>query len=437
MLRRISNTRRGLLRYASATALLGLTHSNAQQKQKKLSGHLVTKSFFGSMMHWPIRAPFATNYPSVPIASWRAISAEIHWFSLEPVPNQWDFRKLDIAVRLMENRGIDILFTLGYPPAWASTVPDKKGPFVFGELGAPKNIRDWENYIRTLAQRYKGKIKFYELWNEPKIKEIDGDAAPFTAKQLVELGIAAHKILKEIDPTAKLTTPSMVGGDKGVNRLRLFLEAGGKECSDIVSFHYYGLPEQIPEYHNKIRGVLADHGLLHLPVWNTEFGYLIEDPTTPNTHPLMGGSFSRVLPAEEAAIWLARSLIIAASVGIERFYWFMWDGKNMGLLTYKERRINQAGIAYGSVAAWLTDKTIGVLAKSDGATYCDVYAEADLVGRLIWSTNYQDTALKIPVEWGDVFVNRLDGTKEKHLSRGLLSISAAPVLVTFSVKGTS
>lgn len=381
------------------------------------------------MMHWPIRAPYSTNYPTIPIASWRAITAEVHWFSLEPVKNQWDFQKLDIAVRLMENKGIDILFTLGYPPAWASTMPGVKGPFVYGELGAPKNIKDWENYIRTLVQRYKGKIKYYELWNEPKIKEIDGDSAPFTAKQLVELGVAAYKILREIDPTAKLTTPSMVGGEKGVNRMQAYLEAGGKECTDIVSFHYYGLPEQIPEYHKKLLNVLVANNIAHLPIWNTEFGYLIEDPTTPNTHPLMGGSFSRVLPAEEAAVWLARSFIIAASVGIERFYWFMWDGKNMGLLTYKERRINQAGIAYGEVANWLTNRIVGPISKNGNTSYCDLFDEDKFFGRLIWSNDYKETLIAIPSDWEVFTTKQIDGAQEKHSKKRTLKITGSPILI--------
>lgn len=139
-----------------------------------------------------------------------------------------------------------------------------------------------------------------------------------------------------------------------------------------MSFHYYGLPEQIPQYHVALHKVMARHGLAHLPVWNTEFGYLIEDPSSPNTHPLIGGAFSRVLPAAEAAAWLARSLIIAASFGIERFYWHMWDGRNMGLVTFKGRRINAAGVAYGTVAGWLTDRRIEPLQQSGNLVVCPI-----------------------------------------------------------------
>lgn len=423
--------RRDFLRITAAGALGGLFPLVAPAVSVPASAamHLVRPEFFGLHMVWPVRAPYADNFPSVPVAAWRAILPELHWFSLEPRQGEWKFDKLDIAMRLMESRGVDVLLTLGETPTWASSDPSKKGPYIYGQLAPPRRLADWENYVRTVAQRYRGRIRHYELWNEPTVREVDGDKAHFTASQLVELGQAAYRIIKETDPQARLSTPSMVGGEKGVDRMDAYLAAGGDQCSDIVSFHYYGLPEQIPQYHAALLKVMARHGLGHLPVWNTEFGYLIADPTSPNTHPLSGGSFSRVLPEHEAAAWLARSLVIAASLGIERFYWFMWDGRNLGLITYLERRINAAGVAYGTVAGWLTGRHIGPVRQTGNLVFCPLVEKGTTIGRLAWTRDYKTMHWTVPKNWKAAAFESINGRHQEITSTGAIELSASPILI--------
>lgn len=426
--------RRDFLRITAAGALGGVfpVSTPAASVPASAAMHLVQPEFFGLHMAWPVRAPYADNFPTVPVAAWRAILPETHWFSLEPRQGEWKFDKLDIAMRLMESRGVDVLLTLGETPTWASSNPSRKGSYVYGQSAAPRKLADWENYVRTVAQRYQGRIRHYELWNEPSVREVDGDGAYFTAGQLVEMGQSAYQIIKETDPLARLTTPSMVGGEKGVDRLDAYLAAGGGRCADIVSFHYYGLPEQIPQYHAALIKVMARHGLERLPVWNTEFGYLIADPTSSNTHPLSGGSFSRVLPEHEAAAWLARSLIIAASLGIERFFWLLWDGKNASLTTYVGRRINAAGVAYGTVAGWLTGRWIGPMQQDGNVVFCPIAENGTTIGRVVWTRNYKSMPWAIPKSWGATAMELLEGPQQKIPSGGHIELSASPVLIRSS-----
>lgn len=426
--------RRAFLRTAAAAAMVGVFPPSLRVAAAAPAAgmHRVQPEFFGLHMGWPVHTPYFEYYPTVPVGTWRANLPETHWFSLEPRKGVWKFDKLDIAMRLMEWRGVDVLYTLGETPTWASSNPTRKGSYVYGQSAAPSRLADWENYVRTVAQRYRGRIHHYELWNEPSVREVDGDGANFTAAQLVEMGQAAYRIIKEIDPQARLATPAMVGGEKGVDRLEAYLAAGGDRCADIVAFHYYGLPEQIPQYHAALLMAMARHGLGHLPVWNTEFGYLIEDPTSPNTHPLMGGSFSRVLPEAEAAAWLARSLLIAAATGIERFYWHMWDGRNMGLVTFKERHINAAGVAYGTVAGWLTGRWAGPLQQDGNVVFCPIAVNGTTIGRVVWTRNYKSMPWAIPKSWGATAIELLEGPQQKIPSGGHIELSASPVLIRSS-----
>lgn len=392
--------------------------------------HRIQPEFFGLHMVWPTRRPYMENFPAVPVGSWRAYQPELHWFSLEPRPGEWQFGKLDIAMRLMAARKVDVMLTLGEVPTWASSEPGLKGPYVPGQIAPPRRLVDWENYVRTVAQRYQGRIRHYELWNEPTVREVDGKRAHFTAGQLVELGQAAYRIIKDIDPQARLTTPAMVGGEKGVARMEAYLSAGGKRCCDIVAFHYYGLPEQIPPYHAALLKVLARHGLAHLPVWNTESGFLIADPTTPSSsYPVSGGAFSRVLPEQEAAAWVARSLILAASAGIERFFWFMWDGKYVGLTQYTDHRINAAGLAYGTVAGWLAGRSIGPVQHAGNIVYCPVADAGATTAWLAWTHNYKTARWAPPRHWDADRIESLEGGRMPLPVTGDVELTASPLLI--------
>ncbi|MBU1481740.1 MAG: cellulase family glycosylhydrolase [Gammaproteobacteria bacterium] len=424
--------RRDFLRIAAAGVLGSLFPqiATATSVLEAEAMHLVQPTFFGLHMGWPVVAPYVANFPSVPVGTWRAMLPQLHWFSLESSKGEWHFDKLDIAMRLMESRGVDVLFALGETPHWASSNRSVKGPYKYGSYAPPSHLADWENYVRTVALRYQGRIRHYELWNEPTVREVDGAKAHFTAGQLVELGQAAHRIIKEIDPQARLTSPAMVGGEKGVARMDAYLAAGGDKCTDIVSFHYYGLPEQIPQYHTALLKVMARHGLTQLPVWNTEFGYLIADPaTSPDTYPIGGGSFSRILPQTEAAAWLARSLIIAASLGIERFYWFMWDGKYLGLTHFVGHKINAAGVAYGTVAGWLTGRQIGEVQRTGGVDFCLLVEHGKMIGRLIWAHDYGPMRWNIPKSWNAAGMESLDGVSRKIFPTDDIELWASPVLI--------
>lgn len=414
----------------SLGAVCGLALPALAEGAEPAPGGVVDGRYFGLHMAWPVSEPFIQNAPPVPVGAWRAMLPELHWFSLEPRKGEWHFDQLDIALRLMEKLRVDVLLTLGETPAWASSRPETKGPYRYGQLAPPREIGDWERYVRTVATRYRGRIRCYELWNEPEVREVDGERAYFSAGQLVELGQAAYRIIKEIDPDALLTTPSMVGGEQGIARMDAYLGAGGRTCTDVVAFHYYGLPEQIAPYHAGLLRVMRHHGIGHLPVWNTEFGYLIHDPTARNTHPLIGGSFSRVLPDDEAAIWLGRSLIIAASLGIQRFYWFMWDGKDLGLTTWVGRQQNAAGVAYGTVAQWLLGKRVGPRQAAGNVVYVPLATPAgNAAGWLVWTQDYRSQRWTPPPQWPVDFAQLLDGRRIPLPDSRSLELTGAPVLL--------
>jgi len=130
----------------------------------------IPATFFGMHIH---RAPVSTPWPSVPFQAWRLWDTHTTWAQLEPEKGNWDWRMLDRTVALAESHGVEVLYTMGRTPRWASARPAQMGRNPNAEPGGmaePKNLEDWRNYVRTVATRYKGRIKAYEIWNEPNLE---------------------------------------------------------------------------------------------------------------------------------------------------------------------------------------------------------------------------------------------------------------------------
>jgi len=72
------------------------------------------------------------------------------------------------------DKGFHVLPNLSKTPTWASLAPRAKSypskSFYFGAAAyAPREVHFWGNYVARLAKRYKNKIRYWEMWNEPDI----------------------------------------------------------------------------------------------------------------------------------------------------------------------------------------------------------------------------------------------------------------------------
>src|SRR4051812_48189193 len=128
----------------------------------------VPPNYFGMHFH---HAGTTTPWPAVAIGAWRLWDAYVAWPDLEPRKNEWHFETLDRYVSLAEEHHTELLLVLGLTPQWASARPREKSPYQPGNAAEPKNLEDWRAFVKTVANRYKGKIRAYEIWNEPDLKQ--------------------------------------------------------------------------------------------------------------------------------------------------------------------------------------------------------------------------------------------------------------------------
>ena len=310
-----------------------------------------------------VNLEMGAGWPTFEFFGWRNFHAT--WPKVEPQQGRWNFSQLDTDIDLAEEKGVETLLVLAMTPTWASSRPNEKGCCEpTGSSAEPKSITLWENYVRTVAQRYKGRVKYYELWNEPNIrKHFSG-----SVDTLVELSAAAYKILKAVDPEIVVVCPSMAPGDDGVNYLNNYLQKGGRNYADVIGFHFYAGPKQ-PE--SILRQVMAVHevmgknGLGELELWNTEAGWPIRNQQ-PWSHGY-GGNF--VLDSSQAASYVARSYLLNWAAGISRFYWYAWGHSTMGLSDVDARTPKEAAYAYAIIRGWL----LGASLESCNETVADLW----------------------------------------------------------------
>ena len=296
----------------------------------------IPRTYFGLHIHhlWQ-----DTGWPSIDFGTWRLWDAHVTWANLEPHPNVYDFSLLDKYVAVAQQHQVELVLTLSGTPTWASARPSEVPIHEGGVKGTPglaaepSSLASWEDFVRTVATRYKGKIRYYEIWNEPMSR-------PFFSGQpqdLVAMTRSASTILKGIDPANKVLSPPVSGDDKGLSWFNNFLRAGGGQYVDIYAFHFYvgGEPEKMVPKIEAARSLLRTYGQDTKPMWSTEAGWQISQ-----------------LGPQVASDYVARAFLVAWPFGLSRYILYSWDHPQMGIAPNGNESTPMVQ-AYATVEQWL------------------------------------------------------------------------------------
>lgn len=387
----------------------------------------ISETYFNMHVRW---GGTTLHWPAAPFHSWRVLTSETAWYNLEPEKGVWKFDALESAVKRAEAKGVEVLFTLGYPARWAADTGLLR-EWNPGHALPPRDMADWEDYLRQVVGRYKGRIKYYELMNEPHFTEVDGrwrSTRDFPVARMVEMARIAQRVIRQIDPEAKLVSMSPSGALDGVRRVEAFLKAGGGLYVDVLGFHFYApRAEEIPELVTALRKVMAETGQSHLPIWNTESGFYIDGPDKPHGK---GGrpEHQPLYTPELGAAMVARALTLGAAAGLRRFYWYSWDIPTLALAYGRGKDINAAGRAYVKTQQWLLGTTIKECRTTDDQLWVCEMSRGERKARLVWNTTGQKS-WTVPAHWQARQYETLPGSRGRIDSAGRIQVDEAPVLI--------
>jgi Glycosyl hydrolases family 39 len=376
----------------------------------------IPKSFFGMHIHHLVSASGTsplTPWPSVPIPEWRLWDARVTWRELEPHRGVWKFDNLDKSLALAREHDAEVLLTLGATPYWASARPQEAPGYQPGAAAEPTDIEDWRTFVKTVATRYQGQIHYYEVWNEPNLKQFWTGSAD----QLVLLTREAAQIVHGIDPKAVVVSPPFTS-DYGVKSLSEFLSKGGGKYVDVIGYHFYVSdkpPEAMVSVIEQVRQTMKANGLGDKPLWDTEAGWFRPKP----------------FPSDQlGAAYLARAFIVNWAAGVQRIYWYAWDNQVMTLQTTESdaKTLKPAGRAFEVIQRWLVDARMDSCNQDGSGTWTCQLDRNGPEEWIVWNPDGEKT-ITVPSAWHLKTITPL--LQEAHPWNGsTLEIGPVPILLT-------
>ncbi|MCK6491121.1 MAG: beta-galactosidase, partial [Planctomycetes bacterium] len=186
------------------------------------------------------------------------------WNRLEPRPGEWRWDGQDRLVELAARHGLETQAILCYgnehaaAPALraeqAAAYRARQGDAWKITLFSPPEEAPWRAYVAAMATRYRGRIRLYEMWNEPDLGFWRG-----TTDQYLGLLRTAAEEIRRADPAALVMTGGFATVLEHAGRARnpdlqqrVLAEAGA--AFDLHALHQHG---GFDEFRRAIAGELA------------------------------------------------------------------------------------------------------------------------------------------------------------------------------------
>jgi hypothetical protein len=201
----------------------------------------------------------------------------------EPHRSAWE--KYDQIVDLAEQHGLELIVRLSNPPAWSRAAGDDTGTYA-----PPDDLQDYGDFVQTVVSRYRGRVGYYQIWNEPNIYPEWGEKS-VDPEGYVELLRVGHDSVKVADPNSVVICGALAATiDLGPRNMSDFVflqrmyNAGAADYFDILAMQGYGLwsgptdrrmqPRVInysrPLY---IRDIMVKNGDAEKPIWISEMNW--------------------------------------------------------------------------------------------------------------------------------------------------------------------
>lgn len=114
----------------------------------------------------------------------REARVDWEWRAVEAEQGKYDWRALDTLVSLAKKHGVEIFPIVHYAPEWA-LVRGRKGEGVYQLAPRPEAYQAYADFLKASVRRYGpggdapvafSPIVYWQVWNEPNIKEFWGPA---------------------------------------------------------------------------------------------------------------------------------------------------------------------------------------------------------------------------------------------------------------------
>jgi hypothetical protein len=386
------------------------------------AGGTPPNTFFGMHIHstepmtpWP-----DTEVSTVQFGGLRLWDSGTGWSEINTASGVCSFSHMDQWLTEAQANNVDVLYDLARTPTWASSDgTDNTCAYANisggnGQCWPPTDLNSdgsgtdaiWIGWVTSVVTRYKGQIRYYEIWNEWNVNAFWKGTVP----QLVRMTQDARCVIEGppasgcnpdstfkhgtgLDPSAQIVTPAPVGGSTqlaaAATNMNTFLNQtqagnmGPGNFVDVIGFHCYvstqtlgppyPVPENVATVINDLAGVSGVEGK---PWFCTEGGW-------------GQASLEGFTDLDLQAAFLARYYLLQTSTPVKRVYWYAWDTTPTDVALWSPNDPTPAAIAYGEVYNWITGATLSSpCAPAAGTVYTCTYTRPNGYAALaVWDSN--------------------------------------------------
>jgi hypothetical protein len=183
----------------------------------------------------------------------RSVRLDISWQAVEWSTNKWNFTGFDYLVRAARTRGIDVDFILDYNnPIYGGAWND-----------LPANLPAWDRYVAHVVERYRLRVRSYEVWNEADLPDFNrryGEPGRY-----LDLLKRSSAVIRRIDPGAIVLMTSLSRAKRANPTFWDQIAARAQPYFDVANLHIYDLSVRSRvDYLRRLNP--------HKPIWATEAG---------------------------------------------------------------------------------------------------------------------------------------------------------------------
>ena len=203
------------------------------------------------------------------------IRVDFDWFRIEPEQGNFRWAATDRMLQRAEELGLEVLAVLSYTPPWASPMPADARI-----SDPPASVDYWTDFVGQAVTRYRGRIRYWQFWNEPNVAEFWAGSMAQYRLDILERGA---RLAKEVDPSMQTVGPGLatLGNWRG-----WFTELmQSKDDIDVINHHIYrnsgrdaifDLERDLP-FQPSLRTLMRREGVEDKPFWLTETGRRAEE----------------------------------------------------------------------------------------------------------------------------------------------------------------
>lgn len=451
-------------------------------------------SFFGININ-KITSPWPTSLiPPLKFASYRSLASGITWANINSTDGihgqegVYNWTNYDAWIAKAQSGGQDVLFTLFVTPSWASShginssSPDNSctginnGPGICDRpddlnldgTGTDQHFIDFVTALvqrsctQNLAQPYSatntlcgsgnpgGRIKYYEVWNEPNIaiewnNTQDGGNGinNYLVLPIIRMAQDARSVVKSIDPSAVMTTPPVTspsGTNAAAEWILYYLSSGGGKYADIFGLHGYVqqqcldpcpassiTPEKIIAIIDFAQNsIIPTYNFQTSPFFITETGLACKGASCP-------------LFANQALnqAFLARYYLLTMSNSINKVYWFGWDMGSGDFYDPTTNAILPNATTFLAVYNWTVGSTFSGPCTASGSIWtCNLTLSNGTKAQALWDASQSCTGTTSPVcstsqmTVGSQYLHYLDvNGNTTPITKNTVSLGAQPILI--------